>query len=429
MNRVIFCAVFVFIPMCLCAEFTYAQKKHSIKEKANLRIKSKSKEVITLPQAISRAINASPRLRTADAVIHEARALKYQKGRYINPQFNFQLQDFSGNKQYKKLDSAEVSYFFTQQLDLTGKRTKRVDAATQMVMMKQFEKDIMTKSLKRDVREAYTNAVRAHELLALVNERTQLARRLQRAVQHRVHAAREPEVQLIKAKINVANTMLEHSRAKREMHHTKHILSSLWARHDDNFHIATNYFYAIQPPPSELTVVRKIRRTPEMKVWEATYRFNQHDFETEQAKWFPDPQLSFGYRDLRADNAHGLYLAAQIDLPLFDKNIGNARAARSRMVKAQHDKANDFLQIRNLAYDWLEQSQNAYDETIKLKREIIPQAYKAARLARQMYEKGKYPYLEVIDAQQTLFQAKTRYIESLSRYHIASANLKKIMES
>ena len=70
--------------------------------------------------------------------------------------------------------------------------------------------------------------------------------------------------------------------------------------------------------------------------------------------------------------------------------------------------------------------QISYQTADKLRNKILPTAQKAFRVAKSGYEKGKFPYLEVLDAQRTLFDARARYHTALKQYHIARANIELI---
>ena len=40
---------------------------------------------------------------------------------------------------------------------------------------------------------------------------------------------------------------------------------------------------------------------------------------------------------------------------------------------------------------------------------------------------GKFGYLEVLDAQRTLFEVRSRYLEALARYHKLVADLERLV--
>ncbi|MBC8427083.1 MAG: TolC family protein, partial [Deltaproteobacteria bacterium] len=43
------------------------------------------------------------------------------------------------------------------------------------------------------------------------------------------------------------------------------------------------------------------------------------------------------------------------------------------------------------------------------------------------YRQGKFRYLDVLDAQRTLFDAQAKYIEALANYHEASVEVERLI--
>jgi cobalt-zinc-cadmium efflux system outer membrane protein len=62
-----------------------------------------------------------------------------------------------------------------------------------------------------------------------------------------------------------------------------------------------------------------------------------------------------------------------------------------------------------------------------LRSEILPGAQSAYEAGTQGFELGKFSFLDVLDAQRTLFQAKTQYIGALARSHQAAADIERIV--
>jgi cobalt-zinc-cadmium efflux system outer membrane protein len=69
---------------------------------------------------------------------------------------------------------------------------------------------------------------------------------------------------------------------------------------------------------------------------------------------------------------------------------------------------------------------NAYGEAVALKTSVLPGAEEAFRFARDGYDAGKFNYLEVLDAQRTLFEARKQLNEVSLDYHRQRATLERI---
>jgi cobalt-zinc-cadmium efflux system outer membrane protein len=57
----------------------------------------------------------------------------------------------------------------------------------------------------------------------------------------------------------------------------------------------------------------------------------------------------------------------------------------------------------------------------------LPGAQSAFDAATRGFELGKFSFLEVLDAQRTLFQAKSQYLRTLSVAHQSAAEIERIL--
>jgi cobalt-zinc-cadmium efflux system outer membrane protein len=57
----------------------------------------------------------------------------------------------------------------------------------------------------------------------------------------------------------------------------------------------------------------------------------------------------------------------------------------------------------------------------------LPAARSAYEAADEGYRQGKFGYLDILDAQRTLFEAKVRYVSSLTAYHQRRAAIERLI--
>jgi len=93
------------------------------------------------------------------------------------------------------------------------------------------------------------------------------------------------------------------------------------------------------------------------------------------------------------------------------------------MLQAHEDKrAAEVRALRELAeaYQVLVTAQT---QATILKEQIIPEAQKAFDASTEGYQQGKFGYLDVLDAQRTLFETKALWIQNLADFYTAMANV------
>ena len=62
-----------------------------------------------------------------------------------------------------------------------------------------------------------------------------------------------------------------------------------------------------------------------------------------------------------------------------------------------------------------------------LRNDMLPSAQSAYEAASKGFELGKFTFLDVLDAQRTLFQARSQYLSALSQANQAAAEIARIV--
>jgi len=70
---------------------------------------------------------------------------------------------------------------------------------------------------------------------------------------------------------------------------------------------------------------------------------------------------------------------------------------------------------------------SAYTEATELDKNVLKGAERVFEASKTGYSRGKLDYLNVLDAQRTLFEAKARHIDALASYHIAKADVERLI--
>jgi cobalt-zinc-cadmium efflux system outer membrane protein len=114
-------------------------------------------------------------------------------------------------------------------------------------------------------------------------------------------------------------------------------------------------------------------------------------------------------------------------LPVFDRNQGGLLEALRRADKARDDLRAAALRLGAEVTGNHERLKALLMEAQTLRQEIVPGARSAYEAASKGYELGKFSFLDVLDAQRTLFQARTQYLRSLADAHRTGAELERVL--
>ncbi|MES2985236.1 MAG: TolC family protein [Pseudomonadota bacterium] len=379
---------------------------------------------LTPTQAVDEALTHSPRVAAADAGIRSAEGGLAQADTSPNPSLGIEGENIGGNGPYNGFDSAELTYGLSQQIELGGKRSAREAAAKKQITIAELDATITRLDLARDVKQAFASAVAAQESLRLAEDALAIAREELKSVARRVAEAASPLIQKSKAEVTLATATFNVEQARQELSVARMQLATLLGRSQLTERLDTSSFFAVEETAAPQADA--IERTPDM------LRLRLHEdrakalLDIEQAGAIPDPVVSLGVRQLRQTNDHAFVVGVSIPLPVMHSNSGNIASASAEVTRTASDQQTARLGLLQRYAAAISARRTAYVKATSYKTTVLPAAEQAFALSRQGYGAGKFQYLEVLDAQRTLFDARAQYVGALRDYHIRNAELERL---
>ncbi len=382
--------------------------------------------VVTLEDAIQKAINASPRLQSVQAGFDAAKGAEDQAGYWQNPSIGFEAENVAGSGAFSGTDSAEYTLGINQTVEIGGKRGARQNAAKAFRESANVNVLAERLNLERDVHIAYEEVLAEGEAVKLAYEMEKLAKSVLGSVSKRVNAAAEPEIQRSKAEVAYSTAIIAREQEERQLEVAKQKLVRLWGESDFNISLDHGHFFELESPTPLEGYREKLTSIPDMQRLAFAKTEKESLLKLEQAASIPDPTFSLGVRDFQDSGDQAFVFGVSLPIPVLNRNQGNIAKARAELSQAESDARLMELSLeQQLIENWQEWN-TAYSEANRLQEKLLPAADKAFRLARSGYNKGKFPYLEVLDAQRTLFDARSQYHGALKRYHTARANVERL---
>jgi cobalt-zinc-cadmium efflux system outer membrane protein len=124
---------------------------------------------------------------------------------------------------------------------------------------------------------------------------------------------------------------------------------------------------------------------------------------------------------------HSLVFGASIPLPLFSRNRGRLVEAEHLAAKASHE----LRAARSQAFSFVAavhaEIEAAHAEVVELRDVVLPAAERAYTATLIGFEAGKFPFLDTLDAQRTLFNVESQHIDALANYHRGIAELERLI--
>ena len=383
-------------------------------------VPSWAQTTLTLEQALEQAALRSPTIAAAAREVEAADGALRQASTWRNPDFNATVED---TRRATRTTTATLDI----PLELGGKRTARAAVAERARDIASAELANTRAVLTAKVVEAYFGALVAQERAKLAISSVDIASRAANAVGKRVVAGKVSPVEETRARVDQANAQLEAVEATGVLETSRFALASAIGDATPAFETVSGDMATLPMRPSLEELAARLDASPALVAARLEVERRRALVEVERSKAIPDVTLSVG---AKRDNELGRTQAIvgfSIPLPLFDRNQGAVLEASRRA-----DKASDELQAARLRLlaELQEASSRlgiARTSLQTLQRTVLPSAQQAYDSASTGFEAGKFGFLEVLDAQRTLLQARSRYLNTLAAAYQAAAAIDRIV--
>jgi cobalt-zinc-cadmium efflux system outer membrane protein len=382
---------------------------------------------ITLRDAVALALVNNPKLKAFSLELRAAEARKLQASLLPNPEIEIEVEEFGGTGERARFDSSETSIQLGQLIELAGKRSKRTHLATLERDLVEWNYQSKRSDVMSHVTKTFIDVLAAQEQLSLTKELVHLSEQAHFAVAQRVKAGKDSPVDETKAKVALSSTRIALERASETLASARHRLAATWGSHSPTFKKAAGRFYKLSSVPSLGGLTGLISGNPDIARWAAEKERRRAALSLEKAKANSDIKLGGGLQYFDEGDDAALILGLSIPVPLFNRNQGNISEAVYMLAKVEEDRKAVETNTRAALAEAVTRLSSAFSEITVLKNDVLPLAQSAFDAASQGYREGKFEYLDVLDAQRTLFELRGKYIEALAKYHKARADAERLV--
>lgn len=378
-----------------------------------------SHQLLTLEHALAQAMASNAELSAARRELEAAEGPVLQGGARPNPELSFLLED-------TQRATRTTTWQVNQPIELGGKRTARVSAAERGRDMAAADLAAKRADLRASVASAFHDVLRAQEQVELAGESADLARRAADAAGKRVQAGKTSPVDETRARVAEANARLEAAQAASDLSSSRQRLAATWGD-------ATPRFERVAPgsdllPVSTLEALSaRLGASPSLRRARLEVQRRSALSDLERAKRTPDLTVSLGVKRDEQLGRHQAAIGVSIPLPLFDRNQGNLLEALRREDKSRDELAAADIQLRTALLQTWSRLDSASEEARVIRDQVLPGARSAYDAASLGFELGKFGFLDVLDAQRTLFQARTQYLRARAEAQRAAAEIDRLL--
>ncbi len=382
---------------------------------------------LTLRQALSMALLKSPELAAFSWEVRAGEARRLQAGLLPNPEVGIAMEEFGGSGVRRGYNSAETSVVLSQLVELGGKRAKRTEVATIQSNLTGWDYESKRLDVFTETTKAFVETLAAQSRLALAKESFDLAKQVLQAVSERSRAGKVSPLEVIKAEVALSTSRIKLERTQRELETNRKSLAATWGGHSPMFIHAKGDFETINEIQPLEQILPLIYQNPDIARSKAETKLRRAEIRLEESEKVPSLTIGAGLRRYEEPDEVALIFELSLPLLLFNRNQGNILEAKHNLAKTlEENRATNVRVIANIGQIHQILS-SSYLEALTLRNDVLPGAYSAFAAAREGYKQGKFGYLDVLDAQRTLFETKAGYIAALADYHKAMADAERLI--
>jgi cobalt-zinc-cadmium efflux system outer membrane protein len=381
---------------------------------------------ITLRDALALALQRNPELAAFGKERSATEAAILQAGVLPNPVLGIAA-DSLGNTRRAEAGDRAAAIQIGQLIELGGKRAARIRAAEASRDVAAWDYEAKRTEILFRVAQRFVDVLVAQQRNTLAEESLALARQVSDAASKRVQAGKVSPVEETKARLAQASAEVELEQARRDGIAVRQALGALWTDFNPSFEKAVGDLENVLSLPAYEQLAGRVRNNPDLARWSSEIERRGALVDAEKAKAVPDVTVTAGVMRFSQFDDRAYMIGISVPLPLFDRNRGGILEAKRRLDKAADEQR--VTESRLLA-----ELARAYHRLAAIRGEmeilgkmLLPGAQSAFDAATKGYQLGKFGFLDVLDAQRTLFQTRTQNLRALADYQRGVSEIERLV--
>lgn len=383
---------------------------------------------VTLRQLLGLALQRHPELEVFTLDIRAAEARALQTGLFPNPEVSIEVENVAGIRPTSGVQALEATVQLSQLVELGEKRARRLRLASLERDLAAWDYETRRLMVFTEVTKAFVDVLSATERLALAEELLGLAQQVYTTVAERIKAGKVSPVEDTRAGVAVATVQLQVSQARYALEAARKRLATSWGSTTPGVvQVHGALESGLEPPPPFEQVAALIAQYPDVARWSTALDARRAAVAVEESKAIPSLTVNGGVRYANETTSMAFVAGISLPLPLFDRNQGSILEARYRVTQADYQRQASAVRTHAALVDAYQTLSTSYNDLTVLRNTILPATQQAFEATTEGYRQGKFAFLDLVDAQRTLFETRGQYLEALTTYHKAVADVEQLI--
>lgn len=378
---------------------------------------------LTLADAIAAALQRNPALQSANFELGIAEAQITQAKLRPNPELGASFENFAGSSGGDRLES---TLSLSQVIELGGKRERRVAVAAYGRDSVSIEREAQQLDMLAEVTRRFIDVATLQQQLLLLRRNSEISAQNLAAINQRVAAARAPAAEKNRAAIQLGRTRLEQQRSEQALLSARRRLAALWGSSDARFGDARADLFELPAVASFAELTALLNANPDFLRFASAARLRDAEWQLASAEAKANITVGAGLRRFEETGDTGLVVNFSMPLAFSNRNQGAIRAAALRREQVEVDSQASLIAKQATLFEFYQTLQQARNEVTVLREQLLPQAEAALTQLQYGYQRGRFSYLELADAQRELIALQRDAINAAASYHRTRAEIERL---
>ena len=385
----------------------------------NAANKNAKNKTLTLMQALRNTQQQNPVLLRYPYHQKVLSALKYQAELTPNPVLSVETENLLGTNDARGLQGAEITLGLSQLIELADKRQTRIRFATANIKAQTIQYENTRLALLATTAQRYYEALKFQTLLVLNNERKNVVRQAIKAIEQRAKGGAASQADVTRMRYALSQVALEKLMLESEFERAHLLLNELWLNdlqsNDLQSNEVSNVYLAgdlnsITPLKSKNALLKAVNQAPEFALLQQQYLQQTANVALQKANGQADLTIGAGIRYNLQSDSGSLAFSFSMPLQLSNPNSGNIAAAANQLTLLNEQQGQLRVQLRQQVNTLYAYYQGKTAQTSLLNQHVIPQAQRLIEQSLKSYQRGQISVLQLLDAQNALFDSKRTLI-------------------
>ncbi len=386
-------------------------------------------KTLTLIEVLQNVELHNPRLQAKKIAINTIKSKERQARAIPNPELGVDAENIYGSGSNQKFDSAEITIQVSEKLELGAKRKARIKKAQIQTQVAILEFEIEKQNIFLTALERYLKVISDAQKLSIARYQEGIQKKFIKTVKKQVQSGRLPKAEIERAETQLLNAKFE---VKKIELNYRESLSRLSVLYNKTGHISPFDVEKIPVPSKKLPelMTNSDDFLSQNKQYQLLLLKNaqvKHDIRVEKSLGWQDPTFYAGVKKDNSSNERSYVAGIGIPIGLFDRNKGGIKSAEFHSEEWElmvQDKKNNL----NITYEYtFHQANLLLEEADLLNKKILPRTKSIYGQVKKGYIRGKYTYLDVLNAQNDWVEAQKNLVDVLARYWKTRAQLELIL--